>query len=40
MNVHQYNQHVSEERRAKVIPKHKPKPAGDGKSILCYGGGV
>lgn len=40
MNVHQYNQLVSEERRAKVIPKHRPKPASDGKSILCYGGGV
>lgn len=40
MNVQQYNQLVSEDHQAKVIPKHRPKPVNDGKSVLCYGGGV
>lgn len=40
MRVNQYNQLVATERKAKVIPAHKPKPVDDGKSILCYGGGV
>ena len=40
MDVYQYNMIVAERHRARVIPKHKPKPKGNGLSIYSYRGGV
>lgn len=40
MDVHQYNRLIPQKWRAKVLPKYKPKPKGNGISIYSYGGGV
>lgn len=40
MDVHQYNQLVTDEHKASVLPKPKPKPVDCGLSIYSYGGMV
>ena len=40
MDVHQYNQLVADEHKARVLPRPKPKPVDHGLSIYSYGGMV